>query len=359
MSRYSMTPPKRERPNSSASSLESGEIRPRTWVSSPKRTRLVNTKKTNYTHQYRFDTFRLSPRHKDAYKTIYLPESRTPVLYNKYKKMILNRNSLYSAYSASTNNINETLRSKLNNVLMTALNVGRGSLGTVKKVLYSPEGALADVFAQIHQHQQNKSRPLTQLYRKPHQESIVAIKIQKIRNQHEINTLKNETLIMEDLQGLSFVPVLYATIYDAKQHTFYFFMEYIKGGQTLGNILSRPTVSIKVLEEIYRNLNTALIQMWKRGVTHMDLHRDNIIVLNSKAGKEIKIIDFGLAHKTQRVKNIAAGYRNDNNAWLRWKENLKRYANALTVKSKYSYYNPDTKILAVLHDMLTHQRRRF
>lgn len=330
--------------------------------------------RSDYGLTSKYNTYRLSrsPPYKTE-ETIALPESRTPVMKEKYKDMKLDANSLFHAYHASTNNINTSLQWKLYHLIgdttQHAANVvGRGLMSSVWKETYHPKGLLNDTFKLIEEHQKGKDKPLTRIFERPLEGSTVAIKSQRLKNTdkpkkvaQQVKELNNETLIMKELQGLPFVPKLYATVYDKKLHRYFFFMEYIQG-KTLGTILLEGG-SVRRLENIYKSLNKALIQMWKRGVTHMDLHRDNIIVLDSankseNAGKKIKIIDFGLAHKTKRVENIAAKYKNSNNAWLRWQNNLKRYANALTIKSNYKFYNPNAKILAVLHDLLTKHKRK-
>jgi Kae1-associated kinase Bud32 len=220
-------------------------------------------------------------------------------------------------------------------------------------MVYQPRDRLNGVFNAI------KAQPqgLTRLFRKPTPGSTVVIKKQRIKHTNQENNVKeqirelnNEALIMETLHGLSSVPTLYATVYDNKNLTFYFFMEYVDG-KTLGQILREKRATKNRLIEIYKNLNKALIQMWKRGVTHMDLHRHNIIVLGDNT---VKIIDFGLAHKTKRVENIASNFKfkTNNDARTLWKLYMERYANALTIKSGYRFYNPDTKILAVLDNII-------
>jgi serine/threonine protein kinase len=226
-------------------------------------------------------------------------------------------------------------------------------MGNVSKISNTNNARtlLDDIFALIAAQPQR----LTRLFRRPDPGTAVVIKRQVLN--HPTNTgmvkaqlkdLNNEALIMESLHGLSFVPQLYATIYDEAIHTYYVFMEYVNG-TPLGDLLRHNTLPKKRLHDIYTNLNKALIQMWKRGVLHMDLHRDNILVHSDNS---VTIIDFGLAHKTKRVETIASAFRTTNDARTLWKTHLERYANALTVKAGYKkFYNPNSKLLAILQEL--------
>jgi tRNA A-37 threonylcarbamoyl transferase component Bud32 len=328
--------PNNKRKKKSNSSIESGEIRV---------TRKPNTKKTKPST--------VSPPYETG-TTKALPESRIPILHSKYKNMILDGNSIHRQHTPHVNTIPDMLAYRLFFLIRYSTKVGQGSMGNVSKISNTNNARtlLDDIFTLIAAQPQR----LTRLFRRPDPGTAVVIKRQVLK--HPTNTdmvkaqlkdLNNEALIMESLHGLSFVPHLYATIYDEAIHTFYVFMEYVNG-TPLGDILRRTTVRNKQrLYDIYTNLNKALIQMWKRGVLHMDLHRENILVHSDNS---VTIIDFGLAHKTKRVENIASAFRTTNDARMLWKKHLERYANALIIKAGYKkFYNPNSKILALLQEL--------
>jgi tRNA A-37 threonylcarbamoyl transferase component Bud32 len=327
--------PNNKRKKKSNSSIESGEI---------KVTRKPNTKKTKPST--------VSPPYETG-TTKALPESRIPILHSKYKNMILDGNSIHRQHTPHVNTIPDMLAYRLFFLIRYSTKVGQGSMGNVSKISNTNNARtlLNDIFALIAAQPQR----LTRLFRRPDPGTAVVIKRQVLKHasntdmvKAQLKDLNNEALIMESLHGLSFVPQLYATIYDEAIHTYYVFMEYVNG-TPLGDLLRHNTLPKKRLHDIYTNLNKALIQMWKRGVMHMDLHRDNILVHSDNS---VTIIDFGLAHKTKRVENIASTFRTTNDARVLWKKHLERYANALIIKAGYKkFYNPNSKLLAILQEL--------
>jgi tRNA A-37 threonylcarbamoyl transferase component Bud32 len=271
-----------------------------------------------------------------------LQESRRPGIYNKYKNVNVKRNSIHHRGNANdprTIPIDPELSCHLNRVVRYSSNmVGQGGEGHVVKTIFYPHTLLSNAFRRI----KNVTYPLTKVYKTPETGTTVAIKIQSITNANKMEDLINEIKVMETLQGLPFVPKLYASIFDKKRQ--YLVMEYIDG-KTLGDVL-QSNVSVKTLETLYDNINNALIQMWKRGVVHGDFHRKNIIVLPDNS---IKFIDFGMAHETNRVRHIAKTLNVNTNARVAWKQLFERYINTLMLKSAYPYYNPNSKILTILH----------
>ena len=332
------TPPPLKRRRNSASSLESGEIRVTPTAPAPKR-QATTAPKTMAMAMALSPPF-VPPFTKGAF-TKALPESRNPVLREKYRAMRLKMNSLYLIRPDSAP-IPQGLRDRLHILLNTSNTIGTGGMAVVKKRTYDPRGSLDDIFNIA-----STGTGMTRLFRKPRPGSEVAIKAQKgpsVRN--SVGHLNNETMVMESLQGLDFVPALYATVYDERESTYYLFMEYVQG-RTLGDILARETNTR--LQQVYKNLNTALIEMWKRGVLHLDLHRANIIV---QSDNTVKIIDFGMAHRTRRVENIARAFRTTDNARILWKRYIERYADAMVIKGGFPFYNPNSKILAVMRIMM-------
>lgn len=279
-----------------------------------------------------------------------LQESRIPGVHPKYKNVNVKRNSIHrrgEVNDPATIPIDPELSCHLNRVVRYSSNiVGRGGEGHVGKTIFYPHTLLSNAFRRI----KNVAYPMTKVYNTPRTGTTVAIKIQSITSANKMEDLVNEVKVMETLQGLPFVPKLYASVFDKKRQ--YLIMEYIEG-KTLHEVL-QSNVSVATLETLYDNISTALIQMWKRGVVHGDFHRKNIIVLPDTT---IKFIDFGMAHETNRVKNLAKHINISNNASIAWKQLFERYINTIMLKSTYPYYNPNSKVLRIIQNAINQKTK--
>lgn len=175
----------------------------------------------------------------------------------------------------------------------------------------------------------------------PLNKEFVVMKIQIISSD-----TYNELKIMETLQGLPFIPKLYAAgnviLHGEYRHII--LMEFIDG-VTLREALFDTRYNKAKIE---REINKALIQMWKRGVIHADLHWNNIMV-DKKSN--IHIIDYNFSHETQHIQDVAQSMPNDGNARKLWKNHLEDYANTIVRERKYRGYNPNSKILAYMRSL--------
>lgn len=75
---------------------------------------------------------------------------------------------------------------------------------------------------------------------------------------------------------------------------FYILMDYVNGGQLLHYIVKRQKLSEHHARHFSRQIVSALDYMHRNSIVHRDLKIENILI--DKAGKNIKIIDFGLSN---------------------------------------------------------------
>ncbi|ORX62248.1 Pkinase-domain-containing protein [Hesseltinella vesiculosa] len=75
---------------------------------------------------------------------------------------------------------------------------------------------------------------------------------------------------------------------------FYILMDYVNGGQLLHYIVKRQRLSEKRARSFARQIVSALDYMHRNSLVHRDLKIENILI--DKAGRKIKIIDFGLSN---------------------------------------------------------------
>jgi serine/threonine protein kinase len=75
---------------------------------------------------------------------------------------------------------------------------------------------------------------------------------------------------------------------------FYILMDYVNGGQLLHYIVKRQKLSEQHSRHFSRQIVSALDYMHRNSIVHRDLKIENILI--DKAGRNIKIIDFGLSN---------------------------------------------------------------
>jgi len=196
-----------------------------------------------------------------------------------------------------------------------------------------------------------KKDALTTFYQYVPPYTSVLMKKQVGRVPNEVSVIYNEQRILETLQGLSFIPTLYGSaVYTSgmrkqvKLFKHVIFMEYIDG-VTLHTVLHYDRASYD-LDKIKSQLNTALIEMWKRGIMHLDFHDKNVLVTKDS---DIYIIDFGISTETDQTKDIAKDFSLDNDATDLWKTKLEKYGDSRIVQynptANPMWYNPNGKLL--------------
>jgi serine/threonine protein kinase len=75
---------------------------------------------------------------------------------------------------------------------------------------------------------------------------------------------------------------------------FYILMDYVNGGQLLHYIVKRQKLSEQHSRQFSRQIVSALDYMHRNSIVHRDLKIENILI--DRAGRNIKIIDFGLSN---------------------------------------------------------------
>lgn len=190
----------------------------------------------------------------------------------------------------------------------------------------------------------------------------VAVKIQKyhvnIAPQQMRAHWHKEAQIHKKLASLdatrSLVPKIYASmIMDSsdKNLTSVMIMDLISGyplDKVLNNPKRYPTID---LQKVYDNINRALIQIWKQGVMHLDLHGDNLMVHDDSS---ITVIDFGLARELPYVRTVAQSFEDNGNAIAYWEEYLGPYTKEL-LKPKNpenTTHHPNSLTLTMIQDKL-------
>jgi serine/threonine protein kinase len=76
---------------------------------------------------------------------------------------------------------------------------------------------------------------------------------------------------------------------------FYFIMEYVDGEELTKLINREGPLSVQLVTDILGKIVKALDAAHKTGIIHRDLKPDNIMIYDGWEGKEVKILDFGIA----------------------------------------------------------------
>jgi len=217
--------------------------------------------------------------------------------------------------------------------------IGQGAMGTTYKIPSKDANEYMRKIKNVIKRGSHKD--VYTVFYKTSTKPYVLLKIQQFTK--PVDTVYNELNILKTLQGLSFIPKLYAATTTESSPMYpkhLIFMEYIDGIP-----LRQIHRDHYDLQKITRQLRQALMQMWKRGVIHTDLHTDNVLVTKDS---DIYIIDFGLAHETAFIKKTAASLRSSNNVVQFWKEKLEAYANTLVWKKGHRTYNPNAKLITMI-----------
>jgi len=159
----------------------------------------------------------------------------------------------------------------------------------------------------------------------------------------------NEVQVQRRLSRFSFVPIVYAALLTSKMHVT--IMDYAQGSTPLRKILPKYRHHSKhhFLQKVYRNINTALIQMWKSGVLHLDMHTDNVLV--DRYGR-VTFIDFGLALMSGTVQHIARRFSTRHDAIRLWPR-LQAIAYRYVQLRRLPYYYPNVRVLQSIRKRLS------
>lgn len=178
----------------------------------------------------------------------------------------------------------------------------------------------------------------------------IAVKIQTSHKPQDILDWNDEAMIHKKLASSRktspFVPKIYASLVGRnlegeENATNMIVMELVIGKSLCDKLHLSESNRISLrsrleylnkLDAIYDNINKALIQMWKQGVVHFDLHCNNIVIVDGY--DDIKIIDFGMAKISEDVRIAAKKFSDTGDAKLYWKDYLSQLK---SIKSMFRF----------------------
>ena len=134
--------------------------------------------------------------------------------------------------------------------------------------------------------------------------AIKTVDISKMKERNLSSTLKNETLILNEINS-DYVVKCYYIFRD--KINFYYVMEYMPGGD-LYRLLSTIFLPKKTIQLITAETLLALRYLHSKGITHRDIKPENILI--SKEG-HFKLTDFGLSDSQVGFNKYAIFYNNN------------------------------------------------
>ena len=155
----------------------------------------------------------------------------------------------------------------------------------------------------------------------------VVMKVSYCRDAADSIVAHQEVKVLRALKGLRLVPKFYGSVRfidrvkdRVKDAEYSIVIMGLVDGKPIESIL-RPGHPVRLknpysIQKVRRGLNSALIQMWKKGVIHTDLHSNNIVVTKNS---DVYIIDFGNAVLAPRLKKLASSFSLTDDAVALWK----------------------------------------
>ena len=124
---------------------------------------------------------------------------------------------------------------------------------------------------------------------------FVAIKVLKCNNEEDRKYIKDEMQILKDLDHPNIIKY-YEEIEDGD----YIFLvtEYCSGGELLDRITSKSEFTESEAASIAEALFKALKHCHSKNIAHRDIKPENILYSSQDSHAEVKLIDFGLAKKS-------------------------------------------------------------
>src|SRR6478609_7976448 len=120
----------------------------------------------------------------------------------------------------------------------------------------------------------------------------MAIKVVKMKKK-DLPGFLNEVTLLKRLNGTGVSPELYA--YHICNGYAMIEMELIVG-ETLNDCCQTHSLDESLLSRLFSKLRT----LHRNGIQHNDLHEDNVIIVLSAEGNDIRFIDFGEASDSRQ-----------------------------------------------------------
>ena len=123
----------------------------------------------------------------------------------------------------------------------------------------------------------------------------VAIKsINKFKFKNKLDELKNEVDILSKTDHPNVVK-LYE--YFDEEYFFHIVTEFCSGGELFDRIAKKGKLTELEVMRHMKDMMSAVSHVHKLGICHRDLKPQNFVFENDRADAELKLIDFGIAHK--------------------------------------------------------------
>ncbi|OMJ94762.1 hypothetical protein SteCoe_1941 [Stentor coeruleus] len=123
----------------------------------------------------------------------------------------------------------------------------------------------------------------------------VAIKtITKSKIKHDLSLLKNEVEILSSIDHPNIVK-----LYDFFDEEYFFNIvtEYCSGGELFEVIIQNGRLNEALVAKYMKKMMRAINHLHKNGICHRDVKPQNFIFESTDTNAELKLIDFGLAHR--------------------------------------------------------------
>lgn len=132
-------------------------------------------------------------------------------------------------------------------------------------------------------------------------ETTFASKKIKYRNTSQLENIKNEISILADLSN-NFILKFFEAFYLEK--SIVVITEYLEGGELFEKVVEDDLIESECCDYISQ-VCKGLKYLHSKNIVHLDIKPENI-VLTSKGGKEIKIIDFGSSLELKSGESVRA-----------------------------------------------------
>jgi len=140
--------------------------------------------------------------------------------------------------------------------------------------------------------------------KEPHDEK--ALKITSLRGLklEEVDALRNEVDILSEVEHKHVVQLYEHHETDEK---IYMVQDLLRGGELFDRIIENVYFSEAEAAKVVAQIADALVYLHKRNIVHRDLKPENLLLTDTSENYDIKIIDFGLAKKSEKPLEMPCG----------------------------------------------------